>query len=71
MYNVNDVFVSKDKETNLRILSSSGEGVDIDYYCLLETKDFCWNAVHSLNHLKSQYRYRGSHKGTDTFSVNI
>ena len=70
MINVNDVFLCNDKRINLRVLSRSGEGVESQYYCILETKDDCWNAYHSYNHLKTKYKYKGKHKGKGIFSTN-
>jgi len=67
---VNHVFLSKDKRINLRVLSQSGEGIEAEYYCILEAQEDSWNGYHSYNHLKTEYDYKGNHKGKDIFSTN-
>ena len=55
MINVGDIFISKECNTKLRVLSYTGEGFVQNCYCLLETDDNCWNGYHSSLHIEEHY----------------
>jgi hypothetical protein len=55
MNDVGDVFISKESNTMLRVLSYTGEGFDQNCYCLLETDGNCWNGYHSSLHIEEHY----------------
>lgn len=54
-FNVNDVFMNDEDNIMLRILSYTGEGVESNYYCILESNGDCWNGYHSYHHIKNYY----------------
>ena len=55
MIDVNDVFISKDNNTMLRVLSYTGEGFYQECYCLLEKDGECWNWSHSSIYIDRFY----------------
>ena len=55
MIDVNDVFISKDNNTMLRVLSYTGEGFDQMCYCILERDGECWNSYRSALHIEKYY----------------
>ena len=55
MINVDDVFISKDSEIKLRVLSYTGEGFDQSCYCISETDNYYWNSYHSALYIEEHY----------------
>lgn len=55
MINVNDVFMNKESNIMLRVLSYTGEGFDQSCYCILEKDGYCWSGYHSALHIEKYY----------------
>lgn len=55
MINVDEVFMNKESNIMLRVLSTSCVGVHYDYYCILEKDGYCWNGYYSALHIEKYY----------------
>lgn len=55
MINVGDVFISKECNTKLRVLSYTGEGFYQSCYCALEKDGECWNWSHTSLYIDRFY----------------
>ena len=53
--NVGDVFISKECNTKLRVLSYTGEGFYQSCYCALEKDGECWNWSHTSLYIDRFY----------------
>ena len=55
MNDVGDVFISKESNTMLRVLSYTGEGFEQECYCIVEYKGECWNESNTAYFIEKYY----------------
>ena len=55
MFNVDDVFMDKEANIMLRVLSYTGEGENRSYRCISEYKGDCWQGDFSAFHINKYY----------------